>query len=86
MFSTTTMALSTNMPSARIKLNNTTMFMVKPTKRITLNDNSIDSGMAVPTNEEVRTPRKNNRTPTTRMSPEMMLFSRLLTMFRISID
>ena len=86
MFSTTTMPLSTNIPNARIRLNSTTMFIVKPIICMMLNDISIESGIAIPTNDAVCTPSTKSSTPTTRMRPEMMLFSRLLTMSRISSD
>ena len=86
MFSTTTMALSTSMPRARIRLNSTTMFRVKPTICMITNEISMESGIASPTNGAVRRPRKNSSTATTSSSPEMMLFSRLLTMPRMSSD
>ena len=85
-FSTTTIALSTSIPSARMRLNSTTMFMVKPISCITLKESSIESGMAMPTKEAFAIPRKNRSTATTRMRPEMMLFSRLETILRISSD
>ncbi len=86
MFSTTTMALSTSMPSARIRLNSTTMFRVKPIICMITNEISMDSGIASPTNGAVRVPRKNSSTAITSSSPEMMLFSRLLTMSLMSFD
>ncbi len=86
MFSTTTIALSTSIPSARISENSTTMFIVIPTACITMNDSSIESGIAIATNDALRTPRKKSSTATTRISPEMMLFSRLLTILWISSD
>ena len=86
MFSITTMALSTSIPRARIRLNNTTMFIEKPTRLIMLNDSSIESGIANPTNGAVRTPSTKISTAITRSSPEMMLFSRLLTMPAMSSE
>ncbi len=86
MFSTTTIALSTSMPRARISENSTTMFIEKPTSRMMLNDSSMESGMASPTKGAVRTPSTKSSTTRTRIRPEMMLFSRLLTMPRISSD
>ena len=68
MFSTTTMPLSTNMPSARIKLNKTTMLSVKPTICRMVNDINIDSGIATPTNDAVRKPSTSSNIPVTRMS------------------
>jgi hypothetical protein len=85
-FSTTTIALSTSIPSARIRLNSTTMFIVKPISCMMLKESSIESGMAIPTKDALATPRKKRRTATTRMSPETMLFSRFETIFRISAD
>ena len=86
MFSTITIALSTSIPSARMRLNNTTMFIVMPTSCMMLKDNSIESGIAIPTNDALRMPSAKSNTATTRMSPETMLFSRLLTMLRMSSD
>jgi len=86
MFSTTTMALSTNIPSARIRLNRTTMFMLIPSAPITMKLSSMLSGMDVATNPAFRTPRKNMSTASTSSSPLMMLFSRLLTISWMSSD
>ena len=74
------------MPRAKIKLNNTTMFMVIPAIWRTANEMNMDSGMARPTNHAVLAPSTNNSTPTTKMRPEMMLFSSELTMLRMSFD
>ena len=80
------MALSTSIPSARIRLKSTTMFMVMPTSCKILNDSSIDRGMARPTKKALRTPMKNNSTSTTKSNPKMMLFSRLSTIALIHSD
>ena len=80
------MALSTSMPRDRMRLNRTTMFMVNPTNWMILTDNSMESGIASPTNDALRTPMKKSRTDTTSMRPDMMLFSRLLTILSISFD
>ena len=55
---------------------------LKPRICITLNERNMDSGMATPTNEALRTPSAKRRTATTRMRPEMMLFSRFDTIER----
>ena len=86
MFSTTTIALSTSIPSARMRLKSTTMFIVKPMSCMMLKESSIESGIAMPTNDAFAMPRKKSRTATTRISPEMMLFSRFDTIFRMSCD
>ena len=62
------------------------MFMVTPRSPRTRKESSIDVGMATPTKTEVRTPRKNRSTPTISSRPERMLFSRLLTIMRMSRD
>ena len=62
------------------------MFMVTPRSPRTRKESSIDVGMATPTKTEVRTPRKNSSTPTISSRPERMLFSRLLTIMRMSRD
>ena len=85
MFSTTTIALSTNIPKANIKENKTIIFMVMPSALRMMNDKNIESGMDIPTKDALRTPKKNSRTPITRISPEMILFSKLLTMFFTSL-
>ena len=48
-----------------------------------MNDINIDNGMAIPTNKAFLKPKKNNNTATTRITPNMMEFSRLLTCDRI---
>ncbi len=86
MFSTTTMALSTSMPRARIRLNSTTMFMLMPRMPMTMKLRSMLRGIDVATKPALRTPRKNISTASTSSSPLMMLFSRLLTMSWMSSD
>ena len=51
---------------------------------MTRNDKNIDSGIEIATKPALRTPRKNINTARTRISPEMMLFSRLLTIIWMS--
>ncbi len=86
MFSTITMALSTSMPRARMRLNSTTMLRVMPKMRSTTKVMSMENGMATPTNSELVKPRNRNSTATTRIRPLMMLFSSSWTMVRISSD
>ena len=78
-FSTTTIPLSTSIPSAMIKANNTIMLMVIPSMPRMRNDINIESGIAIPTNIAFLVPRKNNSTRTTRITPKMILFSRFET-------
>ena len=84
-FSTTTIALSTNIPRANINENKTIMFMVMPSALRMMNDKNIERGMDIPTKDAFRTPKKNNNTPITRISPEIILFSKLLTIFFTSL-
>ena len=86
MFSTTTIALSTSIPNARIKLKSTIMFMVMLKTFSTMNERNIDAGIEIATNTEVPAPRKKRRTATINISPETMLFSRLDTIWSISSD
>ena len=86
MFSTTTIALSTSIPSARMSEKSTTMFIDTPSSLSTPKDRNIDEGIEMATNREVRSPRKKSSTLTIRMSPEMMLFSSELTMEKMSRD
>ncbi len=74
------------MPSARIRLNSTTMFSVVSVAYITLNVISIDTGIARATMTALRKPRKTKMTISTRISPLRMLFSRSETISRISCD
>ena len=62
------------------------MFIVIPSRARITNESIMEVGIAIATKEAVRTPRKNRRTDRIRMSPEMMLFSRLLTIMKISRD
>ena len=83
MFSTTTIALSTSMPSARISEKSTTMFSVMPIARSTMKLSSIEKGIAEPTKSEFVQPRKRKSTATTRIRPLRMLFSSSRTMSRM---
>ncbi len=86
MFSTMTIPLSTSIPSARTNENSTITFRVMPMEFNIRKDISIDIGMAIPTNNAFRNPRKNSKTPTTRMIPKMIEFSRLDTISRVTLD
>ena len=85
-FSTTTIALSTNIPRARINENKTTVFRVYPTKFIIRIPINIESGIAIPTNMAFRNPKKNNKINTTKITPEMILFSKLETISLVCTD
>ena len=82
-FSTTTIPLSTSIPSASMRENKTIIFRVLPPKFNIAMPISMDSGIAMPTNNELRRPRKNTSTMTTKSTPMMILFSKLLTMFLV---
>ena len=51
-----------------------------------MNDRNIDVGMEMATKIEVLSPSTKSSTPTIRISPEMMLFCRLLTIAPMSSD
>jgi hypothetical protein len=74
------------MPSARIRLNSTTMFRVMPSMASTMNVISIENGIATATMNEFRTPKNASSTTTTRIRPLMMLSSSSFTMRLIWID
>jgi len=44
-----------------------------------MKDINMDKGIATPTNRAFLSPKKNSKTATTKMTPKMMEFSRLLT-------
>ena len=83
MFSTTTMLLSTNIPSARMSAKRTMRFSVTPIKLRIEKDNNMVSGIATPTKSALRRPSQNMMTNTTRTIPKKMLFSRSLTCMRV---
>ncbi len=64
------------MPSAKIRENKTIVLSVTPKALRMIKDKNIDSGMAIPTNKALRKPKKNINTPTTKIIPKIMLFSR----------
>ena len=85
-FSTTTIPLSTNIPSAITRENRTIVFSVTPKKFRIINDKNIDKGMAIPTNSAFLNPRKKYRTVTTNMTPKIILFSKSATIVLVSLD
>ena len=48
-----------------------------------MKDINMDKGIATPTNKAFLNPKKNNKTATTKMTPKMIEFSKLLTCDRI---
>ena len=62
------------------------MFIVTPSSPMMMKDRNIDVGIEMATKIEVRSPSANRRIPTMRISPEMMLFCRLLTISPMSSD
>ena len=85
-FSTTTIPLSTNIPSANTNEKSTIIFKLTPAKFSRRNEINIESGIATPTNKAFLNPRKNNSTPTTKRTPKMIEFSRLLICDLILFD
>ena len=68
------MPLSTSMPSARTNENSTMVLKVTPSEFKIKKLMNMESGIATPTNNAFRNPRKNNNTPTTSNTPKMMEF------------
>ena len=68
------MPLSTSMPSASTKENNTMVLNVTPNEFRIKKLMNMDNGMATPTNSALRSPKKNKSTPTTSNTPKMMEF------------
>ena len=85
MFSTMTMALSTSMPRARVRLNSTTMFRVTPSRDRVVKVSSMEKGMARLTSTALRSPMATNTTTSTSTRPVRMLFSRSATMTPMSL-
>ena len=69
-----------------INPNSTIMLMVMPMIPRIRNVMNIDIGIAIPTNIELRVPIKSRRTITTTITPEMILFSILLTISLVKED
>ena len=57
-FSTTTIPLSTNIPSAMTNENNTIVLRVTPKELNMIKDRNIDKGIAIPTNNAFLNPKK----------------------------
>ena len=73
-FSTTTIPLSTSIPSAKTKEKSTITLKVIPIEFRIMKDINIDNGIATPTKSAFLNPRKNSNTPTTRITPKMIEF------------
>jgi len=86
MFSTSTIALSTNIPSARMSENSTIMFSVMPSAATTIIASSSDSGIDSATNRLLRTPMNTMSTPITSSNAVRIPFSRSLTIVEIISD
>ena len=78
-FSTTTIPLSTSIPSPRIRPNNIMVFKVLPIAPSIAMDINIDIGIAIPTNKAFLNPRKNKRTITTSTTPKIILLTKSMT-------
>ena len=74
------------MPSASTSENSTITLKVMPSALRIMNDMNMDSGMATPTNRALRSPRKNNKTPTTSKTPKMIEFCSSSTCVRVWSD
>ena len=83
MFSTTTIPLSTNIPSANTSEKSTIMFRVTPAALRIMKLMNMDIGIAIPTKSAFRMPKKNSNTPTTSKTPNMMEFSNSATWVRV---
>ncbi len=79
-----TMALSTSIPRARVRLKRTTMLRVTPIKYRMVKESSMEKGIARLTRMALRIPMAKKITRTTRTRPERILFSRSATVFLIS--
>ena len=86
MFSTTTMALSTNMPRASTRENSTTKFKVTSMEARIMNETSMLKGMATATKTALRPPMNRNSTSSTSTRAAMMLFSSSLTILAMRSD
>ncbi len=84
--STTTMAPSTSMPTAMIRLNSTTMLMVSPPAASARMAARKEPGMATPTSRALRTPRMPMMTMNTSSTAASTLFCRSVSMLRMSSD
>ena len=78
-FSTTTIPLSTSIPSPIINPNNTIVFKVYPKAPNIIKDMNMDIGMAKPTKMAFLNPKKNINTMTTKITPKIILFTKSST-------
>ena len=81
-----TMAPSTSIPTTRIRLNSTIIFMVMPKKNITVMAARKEPGIAMPTRMLGRIPRAKTITIITRIMAVRTLFSKSPSMLLISPD
>ena len=77
--STTTIPSSTNIPNPITNPKRTIVFSVKPKAERILNAINIESGIAAPTNKELRKPIVNINTIITNTIPKIMWFDNSLT-------
>ena len=85
-FSITTIASSTTIPSAKRKENNTIIFKVKPIVGITKNAIAQDKGTDIATNKALDTPMKNIRITVTRIKPIIMVLIKSCNVLRVVSD
>ena len=85
-FSTTTIPLSTSIPRARTRENNTIIFKLTPAALRRINERNMEKGIAIPTKRAFLSPKKNSNTKTTRITPKTIEFSKLLICERIIMD
>ena len=79
----TTIASSTTIPSAKIKANITSIFIVKPIKGRTRYAMAIDKGTAKATNIAFTIPMKNIRTMITKRNPRIIVLFNSFTVFLV---
>ena len=78
-FSTTTIPLSTSIPSPITRPKRIISLSVYPRALRIINDMNIDIGMANPTNMAFLKPKKNIKTVTTKITPKMILLTKSST-------
>ena len=83
MFSITTMASSTTIPSAKINANITSIFIVNPIQGININAIAMDNGTEKPTKMAFTSPIKNIRTIVTSRNPIIIVLLSSSTVFRV---
>ena len=82
-FSITTIASSTTIPSANKNANNTIMFIVKPKAGITRKATNIDKGTLKATKNALVVPMKNIRMINTKMKPIIMVLIKSCKVVRV---